>query len=54
MEYLEYKINKPESNSNNNIRELYKGINEFKNSYQPRTNLVKDERCNLLEDPHKI
>jgi hypothetical protein len=55
MEYLKQKINKPESNSKNkNIRDLYRGINEFKKGYQPRTNLVKDERGNLLADPHKI
>jgi hypothetical protein len=32
---------------------LYRGINEFKKGYQPRTNLVKDERGDLLADPHK-
>jgi hypothetical protein len=30
------------------------GINEFKNGYEPRTNLVKDKRGGLLVDPHKI
>jgi hypothetical protein len=30
------------------------GINEFKMGYQPRTNLVKDKRGDLLADPHKI
>jgi hypothetical protein len=33
---------------------LYRDINEFKKFYQPRTNLVKDERGDLLPDPHKI
>jgi hypothetical protein len=48
-------INELESNSKNkNIRDLYRGINEFKKGYQPRTNLVKDERGDLLADPHKI
>jgi hypothetical protein len=43
------------SNSKNkNIRDLYRGINEFKKGYQPRTNLVKNERGDLLTDPHKI
>jgi hypothetical protein len=43
-EYLKDKINEPESNSKNkNIRDLYRGINEFKKGYQPRTNLVRDE-----------
>jgi hypothetical protein len=33
---------------------LCRGINEFKKGYQPRNNLVKDERSDLLADPHKI
>jgi hypothetical protein len=37
-EYLKDKINELESDSKNkNIRDLYRGINEFKKSYQPRT-----------------
>jgi hypothetical protein len=39
---------------NKNIRDLYRGINEFKKGYQPRTNLVKDDRRDLVADPHKI
>jgi hypothetical protein len=43
-ENLKDKINELESNSkNNNITDLYRGINKFKKRYQPRTNLVKDE-----------
>jgi hypothetical protein len=54
-EYLKDKINELESNSKNkNIRDLYRSTNEFKKGYQPRTNLVKDERGDLLKDPHKI
>jgi hypothetical protein len=54
-EYLKDKINELESNSKNkNIRDLYRGINEFKKGSQPRTNLVKDENDDLLADPHKI
>jgi arginine utilization protein RocB len=54
-EYLKDKINELESDSKNkNIRDLYRGINEFKKVYQPRTNLVEDERGDLLADPHKI
>jgi hypothetical protein len=53
-EYLKDKINEIESNSNNkNITDLYRGINEFKKGYQPRTNLVKDEKGDLLADTHK-
>jgi hypothetical protein len=40
-ECLKDKINELESNSKNkNIREVYRGINGFKNGYQPQTNLV--------------
>jgi hypothetical protein len=49
------KINELESNSKNkNIRDLYRGINEFKKTYQPRTNLVKNEKDDLRADPNKI
>jgi hypothetical protein len=54
-EYLKNKINEIElNNKNKNIRDMYKGITEFKKSYQPKTNLVKDERGNLLADPQKF
>jgi hypothetical protein len=54
-EYLRDKINELESNSKKkNIRDLYRGINEFKKVYRPRINLVKDERGDLLADPLKI
>jgi hypothetical protein len=53
--YLKDKINELESDSKNkNIRDMYRGINEFKKGYQPRTNLVKVERGDLLAYPHKI
>jgi hypothetical protein len=53
-EYLKDKFNELESTSKNkNIRDLYRSINEFKKGYQPRTNLLKDERGHLLADPHK-
>jgi hypothetical protein len=53
-EYLKDKINKPESNNKNNIRDLYRGINEFKKGHQPGTKLVKDERGDLHANPYKI
>jgi hypothetical protein len=54
-EYLKDKINEIELNSNNkNIRDLYRGTIEFKNGYQPKTNLVNDERGDLLADPQKV
>jgi hypothetical protein len=54
-EYLKDKINELETKSENkNIRDLYRGINEFKKVYLPRTNLVKDERGDLLLGPDII
>jgi hypothetical protein len=50
-EYLKDKINELATNSKNKtIRDLYKGINEFKRGYQTRNNLVKDENGDLLAD----
>jgi hypothetical protein len=50
-EYLKDKINELATNSKNkNIRDLYRGINEFKTSYQLRNNLVKDENGDLFVD----
>jgi hypothetical protein len=50
-EYLKGKINELEMNSKNkNIRDLYRGINECKRGYQPRSNFVKDENGDLLAD----
>jgi hypothetical protein len=50
-EYLQDKINELATNSKNkSIRDLYKGINEFKRGYQLRNNLVKDENGDLLAD----
>jgi hypothetical protein len=52
---LKEKINELKSNSKIKIiRDLYRGITEFKNGYQHRSNLVKDDRGDLLADPHKI
>jgi hypothetical protein len=43
-EYLKGKINEHETNNKNkNIRDLYRGINEFKKWYQARINIIKDE-----------
>jgi hypothetical protein len=41
-EYLKDKINEPAKNSKNiNIRELFKGVTEFKKGFQPASNLNK-------------
>jgi hypothetical protein len=52
-EYLKNKVNELETNSKNkNIRDLCRGINEFKKGYQPRTNMVKEENGVMLADSH--
>jgi len=33
---------------------LYRGINDFQKGYQPRTNIVKDEKGHLITDSHSI
>jgi hypothetical protein len=54
-QYLREKITEIELNSKNkNIRDLCRGITEFKKGCQPKTNLVKDERGDLLADPQNI
>jgi hypothetical protein len=54
-EYLKDKINELATNSKNkNIRDLYRGIYEFKRGYQPRSNIMKDENGDLLADSHNI
>jgi hypothetical protein len=47
----EGKIKKLAANSNNkNIGDLCRRINEFKRGYQPVSNLVKDEKRDMLAD----
>jgi len=49
------KIEELETNSKiQNIRDLYRGINDFKKRYQPRCNIVKDEKGDLVADSHGI
>jgi hypothetical protein len=48
------KIELETSSKNKNSTDLYRGINEFKKGYQPRTNVVKDENDDLLADSHSI
>ena len=49
------KIEELETNSKfQNIRDLYRGINDFKKGYQPRCNIVKDEKGDLVADSHSI
>jgi len=52
-EYLKVKIDELATNSKiKNIRDLYRGINDFKKGYQPRTNIVKDDNCDLFTYYH--
>jgi hypothetical protein len=49
------KIDEFDTNSKiKNITDLYTGISDFKEGYQPRTNIVKDEKGNLVTDSHSI
>jgi len=53
--YLRAKFEELETNSKiENIRDLYKCINDFKKEYQPRCNIVKDEKGDLVADSHSI
>jgi hypothetical protein len=52
---LKDKINELETNNKNKvIRDLYKGINEFKEGYQSIINMIMDENGNLLADPQNV
>jgi len=47
----------PHNSQIKNIRDLCRGISDFNKGYQPRTNLVKDEKYDLVVDScsiHKI
>jgi hypothetical protein len=54
-EHLKGIINELEANNKNkNIRDLYRGINEFKKGYQPWINIMKDENGNLIANPQNV
>jgi hypothetical protein len=51
--YMKAKIEELETNSNiKNVRDLYRGIHNFKEGYQPRTDIVKDGEGELFSDSH--
>jgi len=51
--YLRAKLKELETKSKiRNIRDLYMNISEMKKGYQPRTNIVKAERGDLVTDSH--
>jgi len=53
--FLTAKVEELETKSKiKNIRDLYRGINDFQKGYQPRINIVKDEKGNLVADTHSI
>jgi len=53
--YLKAKVEGLETNRKvKNIRDLYKGISDFKKGYQPRTNRVNDGKGDLVADSHSI
>ena len=52
---MKVKIEELETNSKiNNVRDLYRGINNFMKGYQPRTTIVNDEKGDLVADSHSI
>jgi hypothetical protein len=52
---LKVKIEELGTNSKiNNVSDMYRGINDFKKGYQPRTTIVKDEKGDLLADSNSI
>ena len=38
----------------NNMRDLYRGINDMKKGYQPITKIVKNEKGDLVAESHSI
>ena len=52
---MKVKENKFKENSKNkNIREMYKGTNEFKKGYQPRSYLIKKDDGKTVADRTSI
>jgi hypothetical protein len=54
-EYLKDKINElARISKSKKIRDLYRGINEFKRGYKPISKLVNNKNYDLLADSHNI
>jgi len=54
-EYLKAKIEELETNCKiKNIRNLYRSVSDFKKGYQSRTNIVKNEKGDLVADSNSI
>ena len=53
--YLKAKIDELDINSKiKNIRDWYRGINDCRKGYQPRTNTVKNKKGDLVPDSYSI
>ena len=53
--YLKAEILELELNcKTKNIRDLYRGINDIRRGYQPKTDILKDEKGELVADSHSI
>ena len=54
-ECLKAKIDEFETNSKiKNIRDLHRSISDFKRGCHPRTNILKDEKGDLVTDSYSI
>ena len=54
-EYMKVRIQELKTNSKiKNIRDLCRGVSDFKKGYQPRTDIVKDEKGDLIAESHSI
>ena len=47
-------VSRETNGKNKNIRDLYRGTNDFEKGYQPRTNTVKVEKGDLVTDCHSV
>jgi len=53
--YLKAKFEELETNSKiKKMRDLYRGMNDIKKGYQPKTNILKDKKGDLFADSHGI
>jgi hypothetical protein len=53
--YLKVKTEELETDRKiTNIRDLYRGINDFKNGFPPRTIILQEEKGDLVADFHSI
>ena len=54
-EYLKSKIDELETNGKlKNIRDLYRGISDYKKGYQPIIDIAKDEKSDFVTDCNSI